>query len=128
MKFAKYEILSSFKPYDSGLTTNRELDQELVPEWRAKYLNYKVCEPSLATDIPLTIDSTEKKSSKPSQKQFGMLERRPAQGACRAGLLLDFQLSSRISERPCTITSIAQSRLSSCPYGIAIRVLPTMSQ
>lgn len=34
----------------------KELEQDLVPEWKAKYLNYKVAQPLVASRVaPLTI-------------------------------------------------------------------------
>jgi hypothetical protein len=44
MKFAKF-VCCFRRPDGDQLTDNRrELERELVPEWRAKYLDYKVRE------------------------------------------------------------------------------------
>jgi hypothetical protein len=43
MKFAKYDVLSDVRMSETVLTMLiRELDQDAVPEWRAKYLDYRV--------------------------------------------------------------------------------------
>jgi hypothetical protein len=43
MKFAKYDVLSDVRITKTVLTMLiRQLDQDAVPEWRAKYLDYRV--------------------------------------------------------------------------------------
>ena len=52
MKFAKYDVLSDGRMAETVLTMLiRELDQEAVPEWRAKYLDYKVHSSPLSSQI-----------------------------------------------------------------------------
>jgi hypothetical protein len=41
MKFAKYVDPEEEVNNTNGCLSCRELEEELVPEWRAKYLNYK---------------------------------------------------------------------------------------
>jgi hypothetical protein len=43
MKFAKYDVLSDVRMTETVLTILiRELDKDAVPEWREKYLDYRV--------------------------------------------------------------------------------------
>lgn len=42
MKFAKFVIPVTVCDIPVADSIHRELEQELVPEWRAKYLDYKV--------------------------------------------------------------------------------------
>jgi hypothetical protein len=69
MKFAKYDVLGDGRMTDAVLTVViRELDQDAVPEWRTKYLDYRVHSSPLSSQLRADVwsSSLARRRSKPS--------------------------------------------------------------